>query len=110
MKARVFGKTLALTMCLAAALAVLSAGGCKGEKTDEGESAKPAEAAQYVNVRCPIMGTQLDLANVPEALARVYKGKKVAFCCAGCPAAWDKLTDEQKDAKLAAVLPAGTKP
>jgi hypothetical protein len=60
-------------------------------------------AAEFVNVRCPIMGTPIDPAAVPSELVRVYKGQKVAFCCGGCPAEWDKLTDAEKDAKLAAV-------
>jgi hypothetical protein len=37
---------------------------------------------------------------VPATLTREFKGQKVAFCCGGCPAAWDKLTDEQRRAKL----------
>ena len=33
-------------------------------------------------------------------LVRDYEGQKVAFCCAGCPAAWDQLSDADKQAKL----------
>ena len=57
-------------------------------------------AAKFVNSRCPIMGTAIDAAKVPESLIREYKGGKVAFCCGGCPAAWDKLSDAEKEAKL----------
>ena len=32
-----------------------------------------------------------------------YKGRKVAFCCAGCPSTWDKLSDPQKQAKVPGV-------
>jgi len=69
------------------------------------EEAAPevAEMVKFANVRCPIMGTELDLANVPEDLQRTYKGQKVAFCCAGCPSKWDALSDEEKAEKLAAV-------
>jgi hypothetical protein len=42
---------------------------------------------------------------VTKGLIREYKGQKIAFCCAGCPSAWDKLTGAQKDAKLAKVKP-----
>jgi cobalamin-dependent methionine synthase I len=49
------------------------------------------------------MGGRIDPAKVPDSLTRQYKGQRVAFCCAACPAAWDKLTDAQKDAKLKAV-------
>jgi Cu(I)/Ag(I) efflux system membrane fusion protein len=58
--------------------------------------------AKIVNARCPIMGGAIDPARVSDSLTRDYKGQKVAFCCGGCPASWDKLTPEQKDAKLKA--------
>lgn len=52
---------------------------------------------QYANsLRCPIMGSPIDISKVDESLTRQYKGRKIAFCCAGCPSAWDKLTEEQK--------------
>jgi len=41
---------------------------------------------------------------VPASLTRVHRCERVAFCCAGCPAKWDKLTDEEKDAKLREVM------
>jgi hypothetical protein len=50
-----------------------------------------------------MMGSKIDAANVPANLVREHRGRKVAFCCAGCPGAWDKLTDAEKDAKLGAV-------
>ena len=55
---------------------------------------------KYVNEYCPIMGGPIDPATVTPELVRRYKGKLVAFCCSGCPGQWDKLTDEEKDAKL----------
>lgn len=62
-------------------------------------------AAKFVNVRCPIMaGNAIDPAKVTAKLTRTYKGKKVAFCCNGCPVKWDKLTDEEKHAKLMAAM------
>lgn len=54
----------------------------------------------FANAKCPIMGSPIDPAKVTASLTRVYKGKKIAFCCGGCPGQWDKLTDAQKDAKL----------
>lgn len=56
--------------------------------------------AAFANVTCPIMGSKIDPAKVPASLVREYKGKKIAFCCGGCPAQWDKLSDAEKDAKL----------
>lgn len=64
-----------------------------------GQHIKPT----FVNNRCPILGNPIDPTNVPANLIREYHGQKVAFCCAGCPAAWDKLSDAEKAAKLKAV-------
>lgn len=60
---------------------------------------------QFANNRCPIMGSPINLEKVASNLIRDYKGQKVAFCCAGCPSTWDKLTGAQKQAKLAKVKP-----
>ena len=66
-----------------------------------------AEAVVAVNAVCPIMGAKIKPADVPTKLVRMHRGNKVGFCCAGCPAEWDKLTDEQKDEKFAqAIKPA----
>ena len=62
----------------------------------------PPNPQGFANLRCPIMGTELNLTKVPEALTRSYQGSKVAFCCAGCPEKWDALPDAGKQAKLAA--------
>ncbi len=67
-----------------------------------GKHVKP----QFANNLCPIMGSPINPEKVTKNLIRDYKGQKVAFCCAGCPAAWDKFTDAQKQAKLAKVKPA----
>ena len=58
---------------------------------------KPA----FVNTRCPIMDSPINPKKVTKTLIRDYNGQKLAFCCAGCPSAWDKLTNLQKQAKLA---------
>lgn len=57
---------------------------------------------QFVNDRCPVMGSPIKAENVKPDLVRTYKDQKVAFCCAGCPTAWDRLSDTQKAAKLQA--------
>jgi len=56
---------------------------------------------KFVNSRCPIWGSPIEPDKVTPDLIREYKGRKVALCCISCPAAWDKLTDAEKDAKLA---------
>ncbi len=60
---------------------------------------------QFANNRCPIMGSPINPEKVTTNLIRDYKSQKVAFCCDGCPSMWDKLTDAQKQAKLAKVKP-----
>jgi radical SAM protein with 4Fe4S-binding SPASM domain len=69
-------------------------------------------AGSYVNDRCPIMtSSKIDPAKTTPNLVREYKGMKVAFCCSACVDMWDKLTDAEKDAKLAAVMrPGATMP
>jgi YHS domain-containing protein len=57
-----------------------------------------------VNMKCPISGMTIDPMNTPEKLTRMYKGKKIGFCSPACPAAWDKLSDMEKDAKLMAAM------
>ncbi len=59
---------------------------------------------KFVNVGCPILGTKLEPEKVPQNLTRMYMGKKVGFCCAGCPEQWDKLSTEEKASKLGKVL------
>ena len=99
------GMTAACCICLLVVLAV----GCKEEAQKAGPASTPTtqkqEAPAFANVRCPIMPSSvIDPAKVTAKLTRTHKGKKVAFCCAGCPAAWDKLSDAEKDAKLAKVM------
>lgn len=67
-----------------------------------GKHAQP----QFVNNRCPIMGSPINPEKVTNDLIREYKNQKVAFCCAGCPSTWDELTDTEKNAKLVKVQPA----
>jgi hypothetical protein len=57
---------------------------------------------RFANARCPIMGAPIQAANVPLSLTRSFEGQKVAFCCASCPNAWDRLSHPEKAAKLAA--------
>ncbi len=54
-----------------------------------------------VNATCPIMGQKVP-AEPAVKLTRTFRGNKVGFCCAGCPAAWDKLSEDAKEEKLAA--------
>ena len=88
-------------MLLLACVLVAGLTAC-GEKPKAGGGA--AKTVACVNGTCPIMGNPIDPAKVPVSLTRVFYGQKVGFCCGDCPPAWDKLTDEQKAAKLAPVM------
>lgn len=57
-------------------------------------------AQPAVNSSCPFMGREIDPENVPASLTRYHNGRKIGFCCGGCPKQWDRLSDEQKDSKL----------
>lgn len=61
---------------------------------------------EFVNAKCPIMGSPINPDKVAKNLIREYKGQEIAFCCGGCPASWDKLSNAAKDAKLLKVQPA----
>ena len=93
--------SLVAIVLVASAFGALTVG-CKDDKAPQTPA---AGATVFANTNCPIMGTAINPAKVPASLIREYKGQKVAFCCASCPPAWDALTDEQKDAKLAAASP-----
>ena len=59
---------------------------------------------RLANASCPMMGSRLNPKKVPPHLTRKFKGKTVGFCCAGCPEAWDRLSDDEKDRRLRKVL------
>lgn len=65
---------------------------------------KCIEKMPTVNDACPISGQKIGMMDTPEKLTTIFKGKKVGFCCPNCPPAWDKLTDTEKEEKLAKVL------
>jgi len=63
-------------------------------------AASPSDpAAKPVNTTCPIMGGKVN-----PSLTRQFKGQTVGFCCGMCPGQWDKLNDQDKQAKLDKVL------
>jgi flagellar biosynthesis component FlhA len=64
---------------------------------------KCIEKMPTVNDACPVSGDKIDMMNTPEKQTTIFKGKKVGFCCTKCPLVWDKLTDAEKEEKLAKV-------
>lgn len=83
-------RALTLSLLLAALVA-----GCSGDAT----TPATGEASEAITMDdlCPISGEAVD-----EGVTVEYQGKKVSFCCEDCLAAWEKMTDEEKQAKLAA--------
>jgi hypothetical protein len=79
---------------------------CTQMKSDMYRAGKAAEP-KVVNTKCPIMGGKVDPYTVADNLTREFEGKKIGFCCAGCPGKWDQLTTAEKEQKLAAVLKEG---
>ncbi len=93
--------TALFALLTATALLISGMTGCQQEEPTE-TSDTPAETANanYVNTYCPIMQQNKISGDVPDSLVTEFKGRKVAFCCAGCPAAWDELSEQEKIAKL----------
>jgi hypothetical protein len=100
-----FRHAIALVALLTAtALLVSGLTGCQEEESAETTDRPDASAeTAYVNNYCPIMQQNKISGNVPDSLVTEFKGQKVAFCCAGCPAAWEELSEQEKIAKLQAV-------
>lgn len=81
---------------LGLAVSALVLGGCNNEKqASDGKAGDSKPVALAVNTKCPFSGE-----SVNGEVASEYKGQKVAFCCAGCKARFDKASDADK-AKLA---------
>jgi hypothetical protein len=79
--------------------------GCKseGDKNRTAAGSKPV-TYQTVNSICPIEGGKFDPSAVSVELTAEFEGQRIGFCCLGCPAAWAKLSDVEKRAKLKEVL------
>lgn len=83
-------KTQLLPIALLSGLALL--GGCQNNKASE-----PKASMGIVNAKCPIVPAD----ELPANPATVeFKGQKVGFCCPGCISDWNRLSDEQKQARI----------
>ncbi len=63
------------------------------------------EKMPCANIKCPMTGNPINRMEMPMEQTRMCKGMKIGFCSPGCPAAWDKLTDDEKDTKLKESMP-----
>ncbi len=93
------GKTDAAAKHLAAARALLKKSHAALNPTG-GKHADLGPDGSWANTHCPIMGNKVDLSKVPAKLTTEFHGQKVAFCCGGCVPAWEKLSEDEKLAKL----------
>jgi hypothetical protein len=67
---------------------------------DQMKACPLSQASKPANTHCPIMGGKINAEQIKPELTRQFKGRTIAFCCGGCPDQWDRLSDEQKQAKL----------
>ena len=87
-------------LLLALGLMVFSIGcnsGSKAAPVKDQQTKTTTDTNVAVNTVCPIMGGKVD----PDIETAQFKGQTVGFCCEGCDEKWNKLTDDEKDQKLA---------
>ena len=87
-------KTRLRSTFVAAALFLVTA--CAG--TSNSTSSSTGQAA--VNAKCPMSGEDVD-----KACTTQWNGSTVAFCCNNCIGKFNKLSDADKKAKVAAAMP-----
>jgi len=79
-----------------------SCGESKDAKNCDGKDCKPIAAGEKVdtvNTMCVMMPNEA----ISKGVTTEYKGMKVGFCCPGCVAKFNKMTDADKVANLAKV-------
>ena len=84
-----------------AGLALLSTCALAAPKVAAPAKKAPAQTALKTLNYCPTSGEKLGAQTVG---ATTYKGYKIAFCCAGCPQEFARLSEKDKDAKIAKVV------
>ena len=79
------------------AAAVFASNGCS--QPEPAANVAPISISTVpVNTFCPIMGGEVQ----PDGGSANWNGTTVAFCCEGCAPKWEKLSEADKSAKLAA--------
>ena len=58
------------------------------------------QKSMVINPRCPMTGNPVN----PQAPMRAYLGNIVGFCGPTCGEAWDRLPDDQKQARLGSAM------
>lgn len=90
------------TTSLIAVLLTAVLAGCSQQTTDSnGDKSGPASSTiTLTNAVCPMEGGKAS-----DAVTVEWNGKTIGFCCPECIPAWNELSDEEKEAQLAAALP-----
>lgn len=80
-------------IALAVAAAALLAGCASSSQSTSAKT--PAGTVKVINTKCPVAGGAYN----PEGkgVARAYKGAEIGFCCGGCAARFDAMSDVEKD-------------
>jgi YHS domain-containing protein len=97
--------TKVLIASTVASLALLSGCASKACCDDSGEKAAQKTAdgkVVVINTMCPIGGDDFGSKERSSDLARTYNGKAIGFCCDHCVQKFDKMSDEKKQATVAA--------
>jgi hypothetical protein len=91
-----------MTCCVVAlTAAMLFLGGCEDKnKTSSASATKTSTVSMgAMNDRCPLTKEPVNK-NAPTA---TYQGKTVAFCCGGCAAKFNAMSDADKAATVASL-------
>lgn len=82
-----------------ARLAIVSAAfilaGCVSNNSQTTSAKTPAGTVKVVNTKCPVAGGTYNPSG--KGVARAYKGSEIGFCCGGCAARFDSMSDMEKD-------------
>jgi hypothetical protein len=92
-------KRSALCASVLACSMILAMGGCADQQKTEAQPAMAMSPAGTVNYYCVMNPDDKVEVNSPTT---TWRGEKIGFCCGGCVGKWNKMTDAQKDAAVAA--------
>ena len=86
-----------MLLSLAAALAVIILGSTHAARAEDESPTAKAPPAKAANKLCPMTNE----ANGEESVTVEHRGRTITLCCRMCRGRWNKLTDAERDAKLA---------
>jgi hypothetical protein len=75
-------------------LAALLTGCASSSQTTASQNTGTTKVS-VVNTKCPVAGGAYNPSG--KGVARAYKGSEIGFCCGGCAARFDAMSDMEKD-------------